>query len=184
MAINFPAAPVDGENFTAGDFTWTYSSSVGAWNLRGQPFTGPTGPTGPTGAPGTATNTGATGPTGATGDTGPSVTGPTGATGAASTVTGPTGPTGLTGSTGPTGPTGATGSDGQFTITGPTAPTPPVVGEVWYNDNDGRTYIYYNDGTSSQWVEFGNANIGPTGPTGIAVYDTEDSVISQQIFAL
>jgi len=125
-------------------------------------------------------NTGPTGSVGPTGATGP--TGPTGATGAASTVTGPTGFTGPTGPTGPTGaastvtgPTGPTGADGKFTITGPTAPTAPANGEVWYNDNDGRTYIYYNDGTSSQWVEFGNANVGPgiiingfseTGPTG------------------
>jgi hypothetical protein len=160
-------------------------------------------------------STGATGPTGATGATG--ATGPTGAAGAASTVTGPTGPTGFTGPTGPTGvqgaastvtgPTGATGADGQFIVTGPTSPTPPVDGEVWYNSDDGRTYIYYNDGTSSQWVEFGNANVGstgptgptgasvtgptgatgtgstgPTGPSGVAIYDTEDAVISQQIF--
>jgi hypothetical protein len=110
----------------------------------------------------------------------------------------------VTGPTGPTGATGATGADGQFIVTGPTSPTPPVDGEVWYNSDDGRTYIYYNDGTSSQWVEFGNANVGSTGPTGpqgatgptgftgptgstgptgIAIYDTEDGVLSQQIFS-
>jgi hypothetical protein len=141
---------------------------TGAQGVTGP--TGYTGPTGQTGAQGVTGPTGQTGPTGPQGETGPQgISGPTGSTG----FTGPTGPTGATGAdsivtgpTGPTGATGATGADGQFIVTGPTSPTPPVDGEVWYNSDDGRTYIYYNDGTSSQWVEFGNANQGPTGPTG------------------
>ena len=47
MPIDFPASPVDGQQFTSGDFTWTFSSSVGAWNLNTTVVTGPTGPTGP-----------------------------------------------------------------------------------------------------------------------------------------
>ena len=92
--------------------------------------------TGPTGASGATGPTGVPGPTGAVGPTGS--TGPTGATGAASTVTGPTG---ALGPTGPTGYTGPTGDDGQFQVTGPTSPTPPVDGEVWYNNNNGRSYV-------------------------------------------
>ena len=50
--INFPASPSDGQTFTSGDFSWVYSSSVGAWNLVTTTVTGPTGPTGATGADG------------------------------------------------------------------------------------------------------------------------------------
>lgn len=36
-----------------------------------------------------------------------------------------------------------------------TAPVSPVEGDMWYDDTTGRTYVYYDDGTSQQWVEFG-----------------------------
>ena len=149
--------------------------------------TGPTGATGPTGSDG-SWYVGATAPaspvegdswfdpnTGKTyiyfdsywvetaiGSAGP--TGPTGPTGAASTVAGPTGATGPTGSAGPTGPTGP---EGNFT-TGATAPASPVDGDVWFNTDDGIAYVYYNDGGSSQWIQFGGSLVGPTGPTGAA----------------
>lgn len=55
---------------------------------------------------------------------------------------------------GPIGSGGATISD--------TAPSSPVSGQLWYNSSDGRTYIYYQDGSSSQWVEIGTASISPT----------------------
>jgi hypothetical protein len=35
---------------------------------------------------------------------------------------------------------------------GDTAPSSPVTGTLWFNSADGNLYIYYNDGTSSQWV--------------------------------
>jgi hypothetical protein len=34
-----------------------------------------------------------------------------------------------------------------------TAPAGAIHGDVWYNSLDGTIYIYYVDGTSSQWVE-------------------------------
>ena len=146
--------------------------------------------TGPTGAQGVTGPTGPTGPTGAASMvTGP--TGPTGATGPASTVTGPTGPqgptgsagangangiagaTGATGPTGPTGPTGAAGYIGADGATGPTgatgsyiisdtAPSATGAGTTWFDSTTAKTYIRYNDGSSSQWVEEGN-------PTSIVV---------------
>jgi hypothetical protein len=91
-----------------------------------------------------------------TGDAGP--TGPTGATG----PTGPSGANGYVGSdgaTGATGPTGATGAAGSYTVSA-TTPVSPSANDVWFNSDDGRSYIYYNDGNTSQWVEFGNANVG------------------------
>ena len=36
-----------------------------------------------------------------------------------------------------------------------TAPSSPSEGEMWYNEVSGRTFVYYDDGSSQQWVEFG-----------------------------
>jgi hypothetical protein len=51
--INFPSSPVNGQVFTAGDFSWMWNSASATWTLRAQFPTGPTGPTGATG-PGVA----------------------------------------------------------------------------------------------------------------------------------
>ena len=120
-AFNFPSSPSNGATYSANGVTFTYSSSVGAWQrssaVGAQGATGNTGPTGPTGNTGAQGATGSTGPTGPTGNTGP--TGPTGSTGSQ-------GATGNTGSTGPTGPTGPTGSQGSTGNTGPTGPAPTI----------------------------------------------------------
>jgi hypothetical protein len=78
------------------------------------------------------------------------IKGPTGATGAA-------GPTGATGAQGPQGTTGATGAQGPagpptYAAIGTTAPALPAVGQLWWRSDTGRLMIWYNDGTSSQWV--------------------------------
>ena len=39
--------------------------------------------------------------------------------------------------------------------TSATPPASPSDGDLWYDTDDGRTYVYYDDGTSAQWVEFG-----------------------------
>ena len=47
-------------------------------------------------------------------------------------------------------------STGTFTQTitvASTAPGSPVVGQLWWNQDFGRLLIYYNDGSSSQWVD-------------------------------
>jgi hypothetical protein len=33
MAINFPGSPTNGQTFTSGALTWSYSTSVGAWQV-------------------------------------------------------------------------------------------------------------------------------------------------------
>ena len=33
-----------------------------------------------------------------------------------------------------------------------TAPSSPVAGDLWFDSTDGSLNVYYNDGTSSQWV--------------------------------
>ena len=35
------------------------------------------------------------------------------------------------------------------------APSSPAAGDIWYDSDDGRAYVYYDDGSSQQWVEFG-----------------------------
>ena len=117
------------------------------------------GPMGPPGVDGGAGAVGPAGPVGPAGSTG--ATGPTGATGATGTAgaTGPQGVAGPTGATGPAGPAGATGPAGpagtsaSITISD-TAPSSPTAGQLWWCSavGEGQLYIYYNDGTSSQWV--------------------------------
>ena len=34
-----------------------------------------------------------------------------------------------------------------------TPPSNPVVGQLWWNKDDGRLYVYMNDGSSAQWVD-------------------------------
>jgi hypothetical protein len=36
---------------------------------------------------------------------------------------------------------------------GDTAPGSPTAGQLWWNSANGSMFIYYNDGTSSQWVQ-------------------------------
>lgn len=38
-------------------------------------------------------------------------------------------------------------------ITSASAPTNPQNGDIWFDTDDGTMYVYYNDGTSSQWTE-------------------------------
>lgn len=78
--------------------------------------------------------------------------------------TGPTGPTGIagsatnTGATGSTGPSGVSGFSGFSGAGGNTTantnpPASPTVGDTWYDTTEGISYVYYNDGVNSQWVD-------------------------------
>jgi hypothetical protein len=51
--------------------------------------------------------------------------------------------------------TDAPSGGGGEVIVSETAPTSPSVGTVWFNSTNGTTYVYYDDGDSSQWVAFG-----------------------------
>jgi hypothetical protein len=33
-----------------------------------------------------------------------------------------------------------------------TAPANPLPGQLWFNETEGKMYVSYNDGTSTQWV--------------------------------
>lgn len=46
------------------------------------------------------------------------------------------------------------GSGGGATVSD-TAPATPTAGAIWFKSDTAQTFVYYNDGTSSQWVEIG-----------------------------
>jgi hypothetical protein len=87
---------------------------------------------------------------------------------------------------------GGGGGGGGFTISD-TAPSSPTEGSAWFDSTTGYTYIYYNDGNSSQWVQLlgtpgpqgpaGPAGAtGATGPSSLAP-DDDQFVLSSRIFA-
>ena len=49
---------------------------------------------------------------------------------------------------------GSIADDGQVEVPASNAPpVNPEAGNLWYNSEDGRLYIYYTDANSSQWVD-------------------------------
>ena len=40
-----------------------------------------------------------------------------------------------------------------FLVQGANAPSNPLVGDMWRDTDDLKTYIYYNDGSQSFWVQ-------------------------------
>jgi hypothetical protein len=60
-------------------------------------------------------------------------------------------------------PLGFTGSRAVSAVSD-TPPSSPSNGDTWYNSVEGLRYIYYVDGTSSQWVQ--ETTIGAQGPIG------------------
>jgi len=78
----------------------------------------------------------------------PGPQGPAGADGTAGAV----GPPGATGPAGPIGPAGPTGAPGHTTVSA-TAPSSPVQGDLWFDTVGGGLMIWYDDGTSAQWIE-------------------------------
>lgn len=49
-------------------------------------------------------------------------------------------------------------TDPNSIVVSDSAPLAPGSGTLWYNSSNGKTYTYYTDSTSSQWVEVGNAD--------------------------
>ena len=48
------------------------------------------------------------------------------------------------------------------------APGSPVVGQLWWNQDYGRLFVYYNDGDSYQWVDASPADYNGTAAYGVA----------------
>lgn len=73
--------------------------------------------------------------------------------------------TGSAGFTGSAGATGFTGSFGSVSVSS-SPPGSPSAGALWWEDTSGMLKIYYNDGTSSQWVDAVSVTEGPRGNIG------------------
>jgi microcystin-dependent protein len=81
-------------------------------------------------------------------------------------------------------------------VTSPTAPTDPNPGDVWMSSNDGVSFTYYADGTSSQWIELISSGVPsvimplgtivqtalPAAPTGWLL--CQGQIISRVTYAL
>lgn len=50
-----------------------------------------------------------------------------------------------------------------------TTPASPQPGNMWWNSNLGGLYIYYSDGTSSQWVEASPRKPPTSSPFGYSI---------------
>ena len=74
---------------------------------------------------------------------------------------GPTGPSGPSGNTGPTGPPGS----GANVTTSDTAPSSPSDGDLWWDSQNGRLLVYYEDANSSQWVDASGRGVNNSGPS-------------------
>jgi hypothetical protein len=164
-----PEGPTGPDTYTPGDPTrWIGSPTVstvtqGLDELADRIYTvetsGGAGPTGPEGPQGPSGSQGDTGPTGPQGDVGP--TGPEGPQGPSGSQ-GDTGPTGPQGDVGPTGPEGPQGPTGPGVTVNATAPSSPNQGDLWYDTDDGNTYIY----VSGSWIDSNPSTPGPQGPQG------------------
>ena len=61
---------------------------------------------------------------------------------------------------------GEGGGGGSITVSS-TAPSEPSEGDLWFDPDDGRTYVFYSDYDNDQWVEIG-ANTANPAPVTIS----------------
>ena len=57
---------------------------------------------------------------------------------------------------------GGGGGGGASVSTSDTAPSSPSSGDLWFDTTELTPYIYYADGSSNQWIEFANPDVGGT----------------------
>ena len=60
--------------------------------------------------------------------------------------------------------------------TSATPPATPTAGDMWWNSDDGRLYIYYKDADSSQWVDASPDS--PSSPPPAALWERTGTTIS------
>ena len=65
---------------------------------------------------------------------------------------------------------GAVGTGGTMAVSD-VPPTNPDISDMWFDTSSLTGFIYYNDGTSSQWVPINSVgSVGPQGPSTMSVY--------------
>ena len=65
---------------------------------------------------------------------------------------------------------GSGGGGGASVTVNDNAPTSPSSGDLWWNSDAGQLKIYYNDGSSSQWVDAAGGGGGSGG--GVSIYNS------------
>jgi len=75
------------------------------------------------------------------------------------------------------------GGGGASVSISTTPPTSPTEGDLWYSSNLGRTFIYYVDDDSSQWVDSSPFNIPEPDPTPAKTTETFTATASQTSFS-
>jgi len=81
---------------------------------------------------------------------------------------------------------GGAGGGGASVTTDDAAPSNPSDGDLWWDSDGGKMYVYYDDGSSSQWVSVSvpgaTGSTGPAGPTGPAGASASNSYANLAAF--
>ncbi len=164
MALDFPTSPSPNQVYTAGAKSWSWDNTSGAWLAVNAGIQGTQGTQGALGTQGAQGLQGITGANGSNGSQG--IQGIQGTEGTAGFVgsNGAQGTQGTQGSQGTQGTQGIQGLKGTKITPGDTAPASPSENDLWWDSTNGILMVYYNDGTSAQWV---TANSGIAGEQGI-----------------
>lgn len=75
--------------------------------------------------------------------------------------TGPSGPAGADGVSGIDGPSGPSGPAGNSLAAATTPPVTPATGDLWYDVETGKTFVYYDN----SWVDSNPSSYGPMSDT-------------------
>jgi len=73
---------------------------------------------------------------------------------------------------------GAGGGGSPVIVTDDSPPSSPVDGTLWWDSTVGKLKVFYNDGTSTQWVDAASGIVGPAGAAGPTVYPASGIAVS------
>jgi cytoskeletal protein CcmA (bactofilin family) len=76
----------------------------------------------------------------------------------------------------------ASGGGGASVTISDSAPGSPSAGNLWFESDTGKTFIYYGDGSSNQWVEVGSASATTGGANTQVQYNSSGSLAGNANF--